>query len=107
MAFTVSPATGRVYIIGAILDKPSYSAYPRPLLIAEFDRDSLSVRRGSVRSIQNITDEMPERRRYSNFAHYTDARTGELVLIMPEEPKTSWDDYTADTVRFKVRLIED
>jgi hypothetical protein len=43
-------------------------------------------------------------RRYSNFGHYVDRKTGEFVLLVAEEPRGTWEDYWSDTIRFRVRL---
>ena len=45
-------------------------------------------------------------RRYSNFGHYFDRETGEFVLMMAEEPKFSWEDFRADTIRYRIRLSD-
>jgi len=43
-------------------------------------------------------------RRYSNFGHYVDRKTGEFVLLVAEEPRVTWDDYWSDTIRFSINL---
>ena len=102
-----SPATGKVYWIADILPEPTYNAYPRyPLTIAEFDCERLCIIKNSVRVIQDLPRGALKERRYSNFGHYVDRVTGEFVLTLPEEPKTTWEDYTGDAVRYKITLLE-
>ena len=43
-------------------------------------------------------------RRYSNFGHYVDRKTGEFVLLVAEEPRVTWDDYWSDCIRFRVKV---
>ena len=105
--FFRSTTTGRVYWVANILSAPVYGSYPRhPLAIAEFDTERHCLIKDTVRTIQELPQGAPEGRRYSNFGGYVDRRTGEFVLTMPEEPKINWEDYTADAVRYRVRVIE-
>ena len=104
-----SSPNGRYYWIGNILDEPTYTSYPRyPLCIAELipDRGVL------VRSSVTVVDTQPEDwaqhpedrrgRRYTNFGFYEDRETKEIVLTLPEQPKVSWDDFTADCYRYRI-----
>jgi len=112
-AFEKHPRTGRAYWFANILSKPVTGQIPRyPLTIAEFDMKRLCIVKDSVTVIQDLPDGAPKAdeekkelgRRYSNFGHYVDRVTGEFVLMMAEEPKVSWDDYTSDCIRFRVRV---
>jgi hypothetical protein len=62
----------------------------------------LCVVRDSVTTIQALPDGAPERRRYTNFGVYEDRETQEIVLSLPEQPKTNWEDFTADCVRYRI-----
>ncbi len=105
--FLVSPRTGRIYWIANIQPAPVYRGIPRyPLTIAEFDPDNLCIVRDSVQTVYDKPPDAPPQRRYSNWGSYIDRETGEFVLTLPEEPKTSWDDYTGDAVRFRIALDE-
>ena len=105
--FFESPLSGKAYWVANILPEPVYGSYPRcPLTIAELDREGLCILRHTVRTIQDMPQDAPERRRYSNFGGYVDRLTGEFVLTMPEEPRISREDYTADAIRYKIALRE-
>jgi len=104
-AFIRSSKNGRVYWIANILPEPTYSSYPRhPLCIAELDEKKLCIIRNSVTTIQALPDDAPQRRRYTNFGMYEDRETQEIVLALPEQPKTSWEDFTADCVQYRIAV---
>lgn len=111
--FVEIPDTGKVYWFANILDKPVHGQLPRyPLTIAEFDMKNLCIIKDSVTIIQGLPEDAPASdedkgelgRRYSNFVEYIDRETGEIVLIMAEMPKISWDDFTSDTIRFRIKI---
>ena len=116
--FIRSPTTGRAYWFGNILDHPVTGQLPRyPLALAEFDENRLCLVRDSVTIIQDLPSGAPacERedgpftsenqcgRRYTNWGSYIDRRTGEIVMTLPEQPKTSWDDFTSDCIEIRIR----
>jgi hypothetical protein len=112
-AFEKDPKTGRAFWFANILSRLVYGQIPRyPLAIAELDTKRLCIIKNSVTVIQDLpkgaiaaNEETGELgRRYSNFGHYVDRATGEIVLMMAEEPKVDWDDHTSDCIRFRVRL---
>ena len=112
-AFEKEPATGRAFWFANILSHPVTGQIPRyPLTIAELHTQRLCLIKDSVTVIQDLpggaikaNEDIGELgRRYSNFGHYVDRVTGEFVLMMAEEPKIDWDDYTSDCIRFRVRL---
>ena len=97
----------------ALLDHPVTGQLPRyPLTIAQLDAERLYIVKDSVTVIQDPPeDAVPADedkgelgRRYSNFGIYVDRVTNEFVLMMAEEPKIDWDDYTSDCIRFRVRV---
>ncbi|HWL54240.1 MAG TPA: sialidase family protein [Chthoniobacteraceae bacterium] len=113
--FVRGPHSGKVYWIANILDRPVYGQVPRyPLAIAELDPERLCLVRSSVREIQGLpagapacVDPATQRqeetgRRYTNFGLYTDRENGDVVLTLPEQPKTSWEDFTADCYRYRL-----
>lgn len=103
--FIRSSADGRVYWIANILDAPTYDSQPRyPLCIAELDEDKLCIVRDSVTVIDDKPEGPDPKRRYTNFGGYEDRRTHEIVLTMPEQPKTTWQDFTADCYRYRIRI---
>jgi hypothetical protein len=111
--FMQHPQTGAVYWFANILDTPVYGQIPRyPLCVAQLDTDRLCLLKDTVTVVQDLPEGAPAAdeekgelgRRYSNFGHYVDRKTGEFVLMMGEEPKISWDDGTADCVRLRVRI---
>jgi len=110
--FFPSSKTGKSYVIANILPGPVYGQTPRyPLTIAEFDTNRLCVRRDTVQVIQGLPEGAPKSRRYTNFSMYEERGTGDLVLLMPEEPKkvefeerTRPEDMEADCIEFRVRL---
>ncbi|MFA6561913.1 MAG: sialidase family protein [Verrucomicrobiia bacterium] len=112
--FERDPASGRVFWFANIQPGPVYGQIPRyPLTMAEFDTKRLCILKDSVTVIQGLPPGAPKAgdpkkgelgRRYSNFGHYVDRRTGEIVLLVAEEPRVTWDDYWSDCVRFRVRL---
>ncbi len=102
-------ADRRYYWIGNILDAPTYGSSPRyPLCIAELLPDRGCLVRGSVTVIDTVRDwdeaRMGRPRRYTNFGIYEDRRTGEIVLTLPEQPRTSWADFTADCYRYRIAV---
>ena len=114
-AFLRSPRTGRAYWFANILDQPVYAQYPRyPLAVAEFDVERLCILRKTVQVVQGLPEGAPPctsalprtdeecGRQYTNFGHYVDRETGEFVLTMPEMPKVSWKDFTADCIQFRI-----
>lgn len=109
--FLTDPETGRIFWFGNILAHPVNGCDPRyPLTMAEFDPDSLSIIKDSVTIIQDLpsgalkTEDGPNGhgRRYSNFGHYIDRKDGAFVLFVPQSPNTSWEDGTADCLRYRI-----
>jgi hypothetical protein len=113
-AFERDPATGRVFWFANIQPGPVYGQIPRyPLAMAELDTRRLCILKESVTVIQDLPPGAPSAgdprkgqlgRRYSNFGHYVDRKTGEFVLLVAEEPRATWDDYWSDCIRFRVKL---
>ncbi len=112
--FERDPVSGRVFWFGNIQPGPVYGQIPRyPLTMAELDTKRLCILRDSVSVIQDLPPGAPKAgdpakgelgRRYSNFGHYVDRKTGEFVLLVAEEPRVTWDDYWSDCIRFRVKL---
>lgn len=104
-AFERDPRTGKVYWFANILDKPVFMQSPRyPLTIAELDTERFCIIKDSVTVIQDLPEGAPVERSYTNFGHYVDRVTGEFVLMMAESPKISVEDFTADCIRFRIRV---
>jgi hypothetical protein len=113
-AFERDPASGRVFWFANIQPNPVYGQIPRyPLTMAEFDTRRLCILKDSVTVIQDLPPGAPKAgdprkgelgRRYSNFGHYVDRKTGQFVLLVAEEPRVTWDDYWSDTIRFRIKL---
>ncbi|MCX7824608.1 MAG: glycoside hydrolase [Verrucomicrobiae bacterium] len=113
-AFEREPGSGRVFWFGNIQPGPVCGQIPRyPLTMAEFDPKRLFILKDSVTVIQDLPPGAPKAgdprkgelgRRYSNFGHYVDRRTGEFVLLVAEEPRVTWDDYWSDCIRFRIKL---
>ena len=100
-----SSVNKKYYYLGNILDKPTYDSQPRhPLCIAELLPDKGALVRDSVTVIDDVTADAPARRRYTNFGFYEDRFTKEIILTLPEQPKTSWEDFTADCYRYAITL---
>jgi len=112
--FERHPASGRVLWFANIQPGPVYGQIPRyPLTMAEFDTKRLCILKDSVTVVQDLPPGAPKAgdpkkgelgRRYSNFGHYVDRRTGEIVLLVAEEPRVSWDDYWSDCIRFRITV---
>jgi hypothetical protein len=113
-AFERDPATGRAFWFANIQPGPVYGQIPRyPLTMAEFDTRRMCLLKDSVTVIQALPPGAPQAgdprkgelgRRYSNFGHYVDRRTGEFVLLVAEEPRVTWDDYWSDCIRLRIKL---
>ena len=111
--FYRASSSGKTYVLANILPEPVYGQTPRyPLSIAEFDTGRLCVIRDTVRVIQDLPEGAPDSRRYTNFGMYEDRETGELVLLMPEQPRdvdfaamTSPEDFTSDCLEFRIRIV--
>lgn len=99
--------SGRWFWIGNLSPEPVYSQTPRyPLQIVEFDPERLCLRRDTVVVIDDWREGLPRDVRFTNWGSYVDRETGEVVLTLPEEPKLSWDDLTADCYRYRLALDE-
>lgn len=113
-AFERDPVSGRVFWFANIQPGPVYGQIPRyPLTMAELDTQRLCLLRDTVTVIQDLPPGAPKAgdpkkgalgRRYSNFGHYVDRKTGKFVLLVAEEPRVTWEDYWSDTVRFSIQL---
>ena len=102
-----SSDNGRAYWIGNILDKPTFTSYPRhPRCIAELIPERGCLVRRSVAIIDDKPPDFPEekRRRYTNFGFYEDREAREIVLTLPEQPRVDWTDFTADCYRYRVTV---
>ena len=84
-----------------------------PVSIAVFDPERLCVLRDTIRVIQDLPEGAPMTRRYTNFSMSEERGTGDLMLLMPEQPKhmgfeemTKAEDFEADCIRFRVRFVE-
>jgi hypothetical protein len=95
----------RYYLITNILDNPTYSSYPRdPLSLAEIIPEKGIILKNTVRIIDTNKEPEVERRRYTNFGMYEDKFTREIVLTLPEQPKFSWADMTADCYEYRIKI---
>lgn len=111
-AFFHSSRSGRWFWLANILPGPVHGQTPRyPLSVAEFDPARCCIIRSSVRVIQDRPPGLPNEVRYTNWGCYEDRVTGEMVLTLPEQPKlmdfsdmTCPEDFTADCMRYRVRL---
>jgi hypothetical protein len=107
-----SSVTGKTYLFANILPKPVLHQMPRyPLVMAELDTEQGCVRRNSLQVIQDLPKGAPAERRYSNWGSYEERGTGDIVLTMPEQPKSHDfttmahpDEFTADCYRWRVTL---
>ncbi|NLX04809.1 MAG: exo-alpha-sialidase [Phycisphaerae bacterium] len=82
-----SSRNGRLYMITNIVDEPAYACDPRTTLqIAEIEEPSLRVIRDSITVIESRRPDQPEYIRFSNWARYEDRETGNLVMLMSENP---------------------
>ena len=110
--FFPSSKTGKTYLLANILPAPVHAQTPRyPLTIAEFDTERCCVLRDTVEVIQDLPEGAPTERRYTNWGQYEERGTGDLILTLPEQPKhmdfsamTRPEQYTADCIRFRIRL---
>jgi len=110
--FFESSKTDKTYVLANILDAPVYHQKPRyPLCIAEFDPERMCVGRDTVQVVQDLPPGAPVERRYTNFSMYEERGTGDLILVMPEQPNavnftemTKPGDFTADCYAWRIRL---
>ena len=110
--FFTSSKTGKTYVLANILPGPVHAQMPRyPLTIAEFDTTRLCVLRDTVQVIQDLPDGAPVQRRYTNWGDYEERGSGDLIMMMPEQPKfmdfsamTRPEQYTADCIKIRVRF---
>jgi hypothetical protein len=108
--FFTSSRTGRIYVLGNFLKSPVYGQTPRyPLCIAELDGKSARVKRDTICVIQDFPPGAPKDRRYTNWGQYEDRATGDLILLMPEQPKymnyaemKKPEDFTSDCVKYRL-----
>jgi hypothetical protein len=79
-----SSKTGKWYWIGNIIPHPTYGQCdPRyPLVIAELDEATLTLRRSTVTVIQDREPEDPPLVRFSNFRVYEHRPTRDFILLM-------------------------
>ncbi|MCX5662989.1 MAG: sialidase family protein [Planctomycetota bacterium] len=115
-SFMRSPRTGKVWWFANLLDRAVPAQYPRcPLAMAEFDERNLCLLRATQTVVQDLppgaspcTSDTPRNdeecgRQYTNWGEYVDPHTGEMVLVMPEMPRTTWAEFTSDCVEWRVR----
>lgn len=111
--FTKNSKSGKAYWIANIIDDPVCGADPRyPLSIAEFDTNNLCVIKNSVTPVIELAKGAPiynessniPGKRFSNFAHYIDRESGDLILLIPDEPKTNWDKVSADSLKITIKI---
>lgn len=111
-AFFQSSRSGAWYWIANILPGPVHAQTPRyPLSIAHFDPERCRIIRNSVRVIQDRPPDMPREVRYTNWGCHEERGSGDMILTLPEQPKlmdfsamTRAGDFTADCLRYRVRL---
>ena len=104
--FEKHPKTGKTYWFTNILDHPVTSQTPRyPLAMAEMDTERFCLLKDTVTIIQDFPEGAPANRSYSNFGHYVDRETNEFVLTPAEMPKYSTRDFRADTVRYRINVL--
>ena len=111
-SFMRSSVTGKTYLFANILPKPVLHQMPRyPLVMAELDTERGCVLRNSLTVIQDLPEGAPAERRYSNWGSYEERGTGNIILTMPEQPKshdftamTRPDEFTADCYRWRVAV---
>ena len=112
--FFPSPETGKTYVIANILPGPVHRQRPRySLAVAEFDTERLCVLRDTVQVIQDLPWGAPESCGYTNFGMYAERGSGDLILLMPEQPKkmdfedmTRPEDFESDCIEFRIRFRE-
>ncbi len=110
--FFVSSKTGKTYLLANILPGPVHGQMPRyPLTIAEFDTERACVLKNTISVIQDLPEDAPEQRRYTNWGMYEERGVCDLIMIMPEQPKsvnftdmTKPEDYTSDCVKFRIKM---
>lgn len=109
--FVPSSRNGKTYLLTNILPGPVYHQTPRyPLTIAEFDVVRCRVLRDTVQVIQDLPPGAPVDRRYTNFGLYEERGTGDLILHLPEMPRTKNfeemlpEDFGSDCIQFRVQL---
>jgi len=106
-AFEKHPRTGKIYWFSNIQDRPITGSMPRyPLTMAELDPNRICILKHSVTVIQDLPKGAPANRTYSNFGHYVDRVTGEFVLMMAEKPLINDRDFRADSVRFRIHVLD-
>jgi hypothetical protein len=113
-SFFHSSRTGKWYWLANILPGPVPGQMPRyPLCLAEFDPERRCVIRDRVHAIQDRPPGLPEQVRYTNWGFYEERGSGDLIMTLPEQPKimnftamTKPGDFTADCLRYRIRLPE-
>ena len=113
--FVRSTKTGRTYWFANVLSSPVHGQMPRyPLAIAEFDTERCCILKDTVRVIKDLPEGAPRERRYTNWGLYEERGSGDLIMTLPEQPKsfnftemTRPEEFTADCLRFRIRLDED
>jgi len=95
----------RLWWIGNIAPEPVYAQTPRyPLHLVEADPERLCLVRESMAVIDDWREGLPKDVRFTNWGSYQDRDTGEIVLTLPEQPRTSWEDLTSDCYRYRIAL---
>ena len=98
-------SNGKLYWFGNVTPTNPYANSPRyPLVVAEVDEETLSIRRDSVVVIDDRREGEAESLQLSNFHVYEDRETGNLVLtlcrLFPDGPG----DWTAPCVRYDITV---
>lgn len=68
----------------------------------EADPERLCLVRETMAVIDDWGEGLPADVRFTNWGSYQDRKTGEIVLTLPEQPRTSWDDLTSDCCRYRI-----
>ena len=94
---------GKLYWFGNLTPTNPYANSPRyPLVVAEVDEETLSIRRDSVFVIDDRREGEAKSLQLSNFHVYEDRETGNMVVtlcrLFPDGPE----DWTAPCVRYDI-----
>ncbi len=98
-------SNGKVYLATNIVDENPNANWPRhPLNLAEFDEQSLTVKKDTVRVIADREECDHERIQFSNFCWYEDRENGDLAFLMAAMPEVDYDDWTSHLYRFRLSM---
>lgn len=100
-------SNGKIYWSGNITPKNPSGNMPRyPLQVAEFDEETLTIKKDTVQIIADREEGDYEDIQFSNYGLYEDRITREFVFTLCALPEIDYKDWTGHFYRYRVKVPE-